>query len=77
MVVKLVIRFDTVTGKIAIDTETEPLKERVVITRERTGVKVQYQQPPVPCRADVEAENPSMSVDGIRTFFTRVMQLNF
>ena len=70
------IRFDTVTGKIAIDTETEPLKERVVITRERTGVKVQYQQPEL-CGTGVAAENPSVPVDGVRTFFTRIRQLDF
>ena len=66
------IRVDTVTGLIAIDTETRQLQERIVITRGPTGVQIRYEQP---------ADNPSGScvihgtlAENGKMFFARVFQ---
>lgn len=67
------IRVDTVTGLIAIDTETRRLQERIVITREPAGVQIRYEQP---------AEIPSGSgaaqrtvAENGRTLLARMLQL--
>ena len=36
------IYFDTLSGKLIIDTETEPLKETIVITRDASGTHIEH-----------------------------------
>ncbi len=36
------IRFDTISGLMVIDTEVDATKEKIIITRGADGVKVQY-----------------------------------
>lgn len=41
----IMLQFDTVSGKIAIDTEFSRKNEKIVITRGMDGVRVQYIKP--------------------------------
>ena len=69
------IRVDTVTGLIAIDTETRRHQERIVITRGPAGVQIRYEQPAeIPSGSG--AEQRTLAENG-RTFFARVLQLTF
>ena len=70
------IRFDTATGQIAIDTEKDPLKDRVVITRGRAGVKIQYEQPATRGVVGWMWKSPE-PVGSVKTFFSRVLQFDF
>ena len=67
------IRVDTVTGLIAIDTETRRLQERIVITRGPTGVQIRYEQP-VAIPPGSGASQRTLVENG-RTFFARMLQL--
>ena len=68
------IRFDTVSGKMIIDTETDILREKIVITRGPDGVKVQYVSS-VPEPARREEVNPSFRWDA-RAIMNRIFQFS-
>ena len=38
------IYFDTLSGKLIIDTEIEPLKETIVITRDASGTHIEHRE---------------------------------
>ena len=66
------IRVDTVTGLIAIDTETRRLQERIVITRGPAGVQIRYEHP-VETPPASDAAQRTLAENG-RTFFARMLQ---
>ena len=66
------IRVDTVTGLIAIDTETRQLQERIVITRGPTGVQIRYEQP-VAIPPGSGATHRTLTENG-KMFFARVLE---
>ena len=68
------IRFDTVSGKMIIDTETDILREKIVITRGPDGVKVQYVSS-VPEPARREEVHPSFRWDA-RAIMNRIFQFS-
>ena len=69
------IRVDTVTGLIAIDTETRRLQERIVITRGPAGVQIRYEQP-TELPSGSGAKQRTLAEEG-KTFFARVLQSAF
>jgi len=67
------IRVDTVTGLIAIDTETRRLQERIVITRGPVGVQIRHEHPTdIPSASG--AIHGTLAENG-KMFFARVLQL--
>ena len=66
------IRVNTVTGLIAIDTETRRLQERIVITRGPAGVQIRYEQPAENSPGSGVTQR-TLAEDG-RTFFARMLQ---
>ena len=68
------IRFDTVSGKMIIDTETDILREKIVITRGPDGVRVQYVSS-VPEPARREKVNPAFRWDA-RAIMNRIFQFS-
>jgi hypothetical protein len=68
------IQFDTVSGKIAIDTEFSRKNEKIIITRGMEGVRVQYIKP----EAQWTSEPQRLSIFrwNVKAVFARLLQFS-